>query len=986
MTAAIDEQAAALVDELAHGPRIRPSSTYRLQLSPGFDFRAAAARVPYLARLGISHIYLSPIYAAAPGSTHGYDVVDHNLLRPELGGDAGFAELTAAARALGLGILVDFVPNHMGIGAANPMWLDVLENGPSSQHAPFFDVDWKPVKHELENKVLVPLLGDQFGDVLERGELRLVRDGGTFQIAYFDNRFPVAPRSIPRVIGHRLHELRERLGADDHALQELLSIITALEKMPPRSVIDPATVAERAREKEVAKRRLAALFESSPTIRGHVDENLRIFNGTVGDPASFDLLEGLLDGQAYRLAHWRVAGEEINYRRFFDINDLAAIRMEDDRVFARAHRMLLRLLVEGKVHGVRIDHPDGLYAPTAYFAALQDAYAVEACLARVAEAEREALQPALAAAVARARAEGRRTRPLYVVVEKILEGSERMPVAWCVDGTTGYDVLNAVGGLFVDRQNVRAWNAVFWRFIGARPDFGELVYDAKKLIMATSMASEINMLAHRLNRLSETNRRTRDFTLNALNEALIEYIACLPIYRTYIDGHDIDPRDREYVEQTVGRARRRARALAPSIFAFLRDTLLLRHSPNATEWQKRDQLELVRKLQQLTGPVTAKAVEDTAFYRYNRLVALNEVGGDPQAFGTEPAELHALLGERLESWPGSLNTTSTHDTKRSEDVRVRIAALSEVPAEWAEQLRRWARTNRPHKVTIDGALCPDRNDELLLYQTLVGAFPDEGVTRDFVARIQAYMDKALKEAKVHTTWTNPNVGYDQAMHAFVAQVLESAQFLADFVPFQAKVARAALLSSLAQTAVKLVAPGVPDVYQGCELIDLSLVDPDNRRPVDWARREAALSEIERRRATDEGRLELARAYATGAPLADGRAKLLLLVSGLALRRRAPELFAEGAYLPLHVEGPHADHVVACARRRAGAIAICVVPRLVLGVGADAPGFAWQGRVHLPRDLGRALRCAVSGATLRPRGDVMTLAECFSHFPVTLLEG
>jgi (1->4)-alpha-D-glucan 1-alpha-D-glucosylmutase len=765
---------------------------------------------------------------------------------------------------------------------------------------------------------------------------------------------------------------------------ELLSIVTALEKMPPRSMVDPFTVAERAREKEVAKRRLAALFEASPTIRDHVDENVRIFNGVAGAAASFDPLEALLDGQAYRLAHWRVAGEEINYRRFFDINDLAAIRMEDERVFARAHRLLLRLLVEGQVHGVRIDHPDGLYAPAAYFAKLQDAYAAGVCLARVPEAEREAAAPAIAAAVARARTAGQLGRPLYVVVEKILENHERMPASWCVDGTTGYELLNALGGLFVDRGNLRACTVAFWRFIGGRPDFEELVYEAKKLIMATSMASEINMLAHRLNRISETNRRTRDFTLYALSEALVEYIACLPIYRTYIDGHDIDPRDREYVERTVARARRRARALNPSIFGFLREILLLHHAPNANDVQRRDHLEFVRKLQQVTGPVTAKAVEDTAFYRYNRLVALNEVGGDPQAFGTEPSTLHALLVERLESWPGSLNTTSTHDTKRSEDVRVRIAALSEVPGEWSEHLRRWSRLNRGHKTTIDGALCPDRNDELLLYQTLVGAFPDEGATPDFVARIQGYMDKALKEAKVHTTWTNPNADYDEAMRGFVAAVLASEPFRADFEPFQRRVARAGLHSSLAQTALKLVAPGVPDVYQGCELIDLSLVDPDNRRPVDWARREEALAEIERRRA--RGPLELARAYASGAPLADGRAKLLLVACGLELRRRLPELFVDGAYLPLHVEGPHAENVVACARRHAGSVVVCVVPRLVLGVGADAPGFAWEGRVHLPRDLGRPLRCVVSDTEVRPRGGMLAIAECFSVFPVALLRG
>lgn len=982
----LDPRAAGLLESLLKEPRARPLSTYRLQLGPDCDFRAAADRVPFLARLGISHLYLSPIFAAAPGSSHGYDVVDHNAVRPELGGDEGFAALCDAARQHGLGIILDFVPNHMGLGNTNPMWFDVLENGPSSVYAPYFDIDWKPVKDELENKVLVPILGDQFGDVLERGELKLVREGGSFLFTYFDNRFPCAPRSVPRILRLGLPDLEARLGPADVGLQDLLSIITALEKLPLREQIEPDKVAERAREKEVAKRRLASLFEASPEIRDFVDGNVKLLNGTPGDPRSFDLLDELLAGQAYRLAYWRVAGEEINYRRFFDVNNLAAIRMEDERVFGRTHRLILRLLAEHKVHGVRIDHPDGLYAPASYFAALQNAYAVERCLDGVPEGEREAVRPGIAEAVAASRSEGRLTKPLYVVVEKILEGPERMPVSWLVDGTTGYEFLASVNGLFVARENARAFSGIYARFSGAPRDFDELVYEAKKLIMSMSMSSEINMLSHRLNRISETDRRTRDFTLNSLSQALVEFIACMPVYRTYIesaDAADIEPRDLEYIGATIGRARRRANSLSPSIFAFLRDILTLRAPDGISPEQKQDRLEFVKKLQQVTGPVTAKAVEDTAFYRYNRLVSLNEVGGDPEVFGSEPAEIHGLFAERLDTWPGSLNTTSTHDTKRSEDVRLRIDALSEIPTEWSEHLRRWARLNRPAKSMLEGVLCPDRNDELLCYQTLVGAFPDEGVTPDFVARIVAYMDKALKEAKVHTTWTNPDAAYDGAMKSFVEGVLANAAFLETFVPFQHRVARAGRLASLAQTAIKLAAPGVPDVYQGCELWDLSLVDPDNRRPVDWVRRETILAEMERRLAEGKSaRAALAREV--GKDASDGRAKLLLLRAGLALRNRAPELFIGGSYLPLHVEGAHAPHVFAFARRRGATAAVCIVPRLLLGVSAGEPGFVWEGRVHLPNEL-RRLVCVVSGQELLPRAGALSLAECFAAFPVALLE-
>ena len=734
--------------------RRRPRSTYRLQLTPAFRFADAAALVPYLAELGVTDVYISPPFAAAPGSMHGYDVVDHNLLRDELGGARSYGELCAAIRRAGMGQLVDFVPNHMGIGPQNPWWLDLLENGPSSAYAPYFDVDWKPIKDELEHKVLVPILGDQFGEVLERGELKLVREGGAFFITYWEHCFPVTPRQVPHLLGHRLEALRAELGAGDVNVQELESIITALEKLAPRDAVSPDTVAERAREKEVAKRRLAALFEASPRIAEFVDENVRIFNGTPGQPRSFDLLDELLEHQAYRLAHWRVAGEEINYRRFFDINSLAAIRMEDERVFRDTHQLVFRLVREGLVTGLRIDHPDGLYAPSAYFRRLQQ--------------EQEGL---------------------YVVVEKILEGNEKMPGSWQVDGTTGYEWLNAVNGLFVDGRNGAAFSELYARFTGIRQRWSELIIDKKRMLMRSSMASEINMLAFRLNRLSEGNRRTRDFTLNALRSALVDYVARLPIYRTYVEGNDassVDERDRQYIESTIRAAKRGSRELNRTIYDFLRSVLLLE---DATDESR----EFVRKLQQVTGPVTAKAIEDTAFYVYNRLVSLNEVGGDPQRFGVSVEEFHQANAARLADWPGSLNTTATHDTKRGEDVRLRIDALSEIPAEWEQRIQRWAGLSASAKTTDDsGEVAPDANDELLVYQTLIGSFPDDGrISDEYRARVGQYLEKAVKEAKVHSSWTNPDEGYEKAIRDFADALLSSPPFLADFVPFVQRVAAAA---------------------------------------------------------------------------------------------------------------------------------------------------------------------------------------------------
>jgi (1->4)-alpha-D-glucan 1-alpha-D-glucosylmutase len=977
----------------------RPVSTYRLQLHQGFGLDAAAAVVPYLHALGVSDLYLSPILAAAPGSTHGYDVIAHDRLNPELGGEAAYARLAAACAARGMGILLDFVPNHMGIGPLNAWWMDVLENGPSSLHASAFDVDWTPLKAELGHKVLVPILGDQFGKVLERGELVLTRDGGALFVRYYDHLFLVSPRSVPVVLRHRLEALRERLGAADPAVQELESLCTSLEKLAPRTETSPQAVLERAREKEVAKRRLAALCEASAAVREHVDESVRIFNGTRGEPRSFDLLQRLLDAQAYRLAFWRVAGEEINYRRFFDVNALAAIRMEEPTVFGPAHRVIFSLIGAGQASGLRIDHPDGLYAPPAYFRRLQATYLVER--ARGLAAARQArLEPGSATEgllLERLFAEleaGRfPPRPLYVVVEKVLVGSERMPEAWDVDGSTGYEFLAAVNGLFVDRDAERAFDALASRMAGGREDYAQVVAEKKRLVMAASMAGEVNMLAHRLSRIAETDRRTRDFTLNELTRALVEYVALFPVYRTYVTRRaEVDERDRAVVEATIARARRRSPVVDPSVFDFLRDVILQRYPEGLGDAERNEWLEFALRLQQVTGPVTAKAVEDTAFYTYVRLISLNEVGGEPSRFGTPPDEVHALLAERARRFPGSLSATSTHDTKRGEDVRVRIDALSEVPGELRAAVIRWTRLNRAHAGRTEARTAPDRRDEYLLYQTLLGAFPDEGLRPGtpehaaFIERIQAYMQKAMREAKRHTSWTNPDEEYEASVATFIDRALSAPAFLEPLAALAGRLAEAGRISSLAQVGVKLFAPGVPDLYQGTELWDLSLVDPDNRRPVDYDRRRQALEELlGSDAATPDARAALARRLADPGTMTDGRAKLLLLHAGLRARGEARALFLSGSYLPLAAEGPLAPHVFAFGRAQEGRAAVCAVPRLVrslLDRSPDRPSPRWEGELSLTGLESRRWRDVVTGAI--HQGSTVPLARLYADFPVALL--
>ncbi len=667
-----------------------PSAVYRLQFNKEFTFQQARELVPYLARLGVSDCYSSPFIKARTGSRHGYDIVDHNSLNPEIGSREEFDEFSRELQFHGMNQLIDVVPNHMGIATAeNTWWYDVLENGAGSPYASFFDIDWSPLKHDLANKVLLPFLGDQFGKVLESGQLVLCFEQGTFFLRCYDRRLPIAVHSWPRVLKHRLADLESRLKPEDPHLQEYQSILFSLAHLPPLTEAESAQADERRREKEVVSRRLADLCQQSAEIQEFVAENVRLFNGTPGEPASYDLLDELLLEQSYRLAHWQAASDEINYRRFFDVNDLAALCMENEQVFQATHRMVSQMLADGLVVGLRIDHPDGLYDPAEYLRRLQS------------------------------------LAPHYVVVEKILEPGERLPEDWPVEGTTGYEFLNSLNGLFVDRARLKEFDRVYTRFIRQAIDFKELVYRCKKLIMLVSMSSEISVLGHQLDRISERDRRSRDFTLNSLTAAIREIIACFPVYRTYATEAGVPERDRRYIDLATSRARRRNPAISASLFDFVRDVLLLKSAERVDEAGRQAFFRFVGKFQQTTGPVMAKAVEDTAFYIYNRLVSLNEVGGDPERFGITVAAFHQQNIDRQSHWPCALLATSTHDTKRSEDVRARINVLSELPAEWKMHLARWARCNKRHKREIDGEPAPSRNDEYLLYQTLIGTWPFE---------------------------------------------------------------------------------------------------------------------------------------------------------------------------------------------------------------------------------------------------------------------
>ena len=928
-----------------------PRATYRLQFSPEFGFEDARRVVPYLATLGASHVYASPIFMAREGSAHGYDIVDHTRLNPELGSAEAFDALVAELHRHDMGLILDFVPNHMGIGPDNPWWMDVLEWGPASPYAAYFDIDWSSPERTLVGKVLLPVLGDHYGAVLERGELRLRVDpsAGTFEVGYHEHRLPIGPRTYPGILqaaAHRAGDAAPALGAVAADFRDAM--------LGHRST--------RARRQGVAEAqaRLTEVLAEGPDAARAVEGAVAELNGRAGEGGSFDTLHRLLERQSYRLAYWRVAAHEINYRRFFDINDLAGLSMEQPELFEASHTLIGRLLAEGKVDGLRLDHVDGLRDPKGYLQRLQRL-----------------------AARSRPRDHGREG-PLYVVVEKILARHEALRSDWAASGTTGYEFLADVNGVQVDAAAERALTRTFARVTGGATDLEEMIVSAKHQIMSEALASELNVLANGFNRLAKQHRTSRDYALLAFREALANVVAHFPVYRTYVTARSTSSEDRRDIDWAIAKARRAARTPDTSIYDFVSSVLTLDLLRDDRSYRRRDVVDAALKFQQYTGPVTAKAVEDTTFYRAVRLVSLNEVGSEPDRFGTSVNAFHEANRRRLRSHPQGMLTTATHDHKRGEDVRARLNVLSEVPRSWSRRVQRWMLLNRRKRTEVDGRAAPSRADEYLFYQTVVGAWPSSPVGADveasFVERIDAYMLKAVREAKLHTSWAAPHEDYEQAVSSFVTRCLDpelSRPFVDDVAAFVREIAPAGAVNGLAQVLLKLTSPGVPDVYQGTELWDLSLVDPDNRRPVDYEARRESIA----RPASPRDDL---------ATWPDGRIKQRIIRRLLEVRSAHPELLTSGAYLALAVEGPHADRVIAYARRHEGRTLIVVAPRLVWPLLQGEEQLLPRGwgstRLAIPEELrAQTFTDVLSERELAPDADgALQLEACLAELPVAAL--
>jgi (1->4)-alpha-D-glucan 1-alpha-D-glucosylmutase len=925
-----------------------PTATYRIQFSPSFGFRAANSVISYLADLGISDLYASPIFKAVKGSLHGYDVVDPNRLNLELGALYDFEALAAKLKEYKMGWIQDIVPNHMAIDSENRLLMDILENGYRSKFFQFFDVDWDHPAASLNKRILAPFLGRFYGECLEAGEIALQYGPDGFKAAYYNIAFPLRIESYLNLFKNLVH-LKRKLADDNPDFIKLLGILYVLKTLS--SIDEPE---ERSNQIRFIQRTLWEIYKSNAVIKAFVDETLRTFNGEKGKAESFNFLDDLLSQQLFRFSFWKVAAEEINYRRFFCVNGLISLKVEDEHVLNHTHGLIFDLIERGIVTGLRIDHVDGLYDPTGYLQKVRGS-----------------------------------APTTYIVVEKILNLNEDLPLFWPVQGTTGYDFTNHVNGLFCQKENERPFGRIYSSVTGLRNAYEDVVRDNKKLMIQEDMASDVHNLALLLKKISSRDRHGSDITLNALRRALTEVLAVFPVYRTYISRIAVSENDRKTILEAVDRARANFPALLHG-FTFVRRFLLLDFPDYVSEEEKRDWLHFAMRFQQLTGPVMAKGVEDTTLYGYNRLVSLNEVGGRPDRFGCSIEEFHSFNTKKRDLWPDSLNATATHDTKRGEDARARINVLSEMPDEWLKKLRTWIKINRGKKKRVQGLAVPDRNDEYFLYQTLIGAWPfSDADYPDFVQRIKAYIVKAVREAKVHTAWLKPDTEYEDAYVSFAERILARSQanaFLKDFIPFCSKVSHFGMLNSLSQTLIKIASPGVPDFYQGTELWDLSLVDPDNRRPVDFEKRRAMLVGIRERENSNIGRL-IQDLLSTRE---DGRIKLFLIYRALKAGKTNRKIFREGAYLPLESTGRFRGHVIAFARRYERQWAVVVAPRFLSHMvqGRDFPlgGQVWQDtEVILPDGSPAEWRNVITSDVL-PSGGALPVGDILLSFPVALLIG
>jgi (1->4)-alpha-D-glucan 1-alpha-D-glucosylmutase len=901
-----------------------PGCTYRLQFNSGFKFTQALAIADYLHDLGVTDCYASPLFKARPKSTHGYDVCGHGELSAEIGTNEDFEDLTDSLRSRGMGLLLDIVPNHMSADCSNAWWFDVLQNGSHSQYAKWFDIDWKSASAATAGKVLLPILEDHYARVLEAGKLRIAEEGGKFFLHYYDRRFPISTQS------------------------------------------------SRLLKQQVAKRGLK--------------ETLVEINGRPGEPASFNTLDHLLRHQNYRLAFWRIGPEEINYRRFFDVTELVSLRVELPEVFKAAHEFVFHLIRKGRVTGLRVDHPDGLWDPRQYFDRLQREFAADDTVT-----EANADQPS--------KAESQREKSqsrLYVVAEKILTSNESLPDDWEVDGTTGYDFLAQLNGLFVDPANESGFDRIYNEFSGNRQSFRTIIYESRKRILQTSLLSELNATARRLKDISSLTRYGLDFTSDELREAVIEVVSCFPVYRSYVNERTVrvGRADRQHIRRAVEEARRVNPHAHAAAIDFLGHILALELPDDVGDEGTRQIREFVMKFQQLTGPAAAKGIEDTSFYNYNRLVSLNEVGGDPDKFGISISEFHERNLARAERWSHSLLATATHDTKRGEDVRARLNVLSEVPREWSTRLKRWRELNARRKTIVSNEAAPHPNDEYLFYQMLLGTWTREADSADgllsITNRLIEYMTKAMREAKARTSWTHGNAEYEKAVEAFIKAVLKPGandEFVRDFNLFQSRVAYFGRFNSLSQTALKLTCPGVPDIYQGCEMWDFGMVDPDNRRPVNFDVRRKALARIRKLHAKSPTTLisRLKKDWQTG------EEKLWLVWRLLQFRNARSDLFQTGTYVPLRAMGGQSHHVCAFARVHGDEVAIAIVPRLVCGLlkgeGKEPSGPDVWGdtAVVLPAELKTdALNNVLTGEKFSDAKNRIPVASALQSFPIAVL--
>lgn len=924
-----------------------PTATYRLQFTPQFGFKDAQAIAVYIADLGISDVYASPIFKARTGSTHGYDVVDASQLNPQLGTMEDFEALMRSLQTRGLGWIQDIVPNHMAYSSENPYLMDLLEHGSDSEYCDYFDVCWNSPFANSQERILAPLLGDFYGTSLENGEIQLKYDQNGLKVTYYALELPLRLETYTKVLSHNLGRVSRTLGRNHPDFIKLLGVLYLLKNVP-------SEVSGKQRNDQVAfiKGLIWELYTTNSQICTFIDENIQTFNGEVGKPESFNLLDSVLDEQFYRLAFWKVGAEEMNYRRFFTVNELISVKVEELRVFNNTHALIQKFVEQGYFTGLRIDHIDGLFNPTQYLERLRE---------KVGET--------------------------YITVEKILELSEDLPDHWQIQGTSGYDFMNYVNGLFCLPTNQEQFDQLYFAFTGMRMSYPQIVQEKKHLILDRNLAGDLDNLASLLKTISSRYRYGNDFTINGLKRAIAEVLILFPIYRTYITSDGIQDIDRTCIQNVIDTAKEQNPIMQHEL-TFIEKLMLLEFDDSLMQTEREQWLYFVMRMQQYSGPLMAKGVEDTALYVFNRLISLNEVGGNPDHFGITPAEFHAYNQRHRDRWRYTMNGTATHDTKRGEDTRARINVLSEIPDEWEQHINTWSAMNRGLRRDRNGLTMPDRNDEYLLYQTLIGAFPFEAQEHEFfVERVKDYIIKAIRESKAHTAWLRPDGEYEAACTAFVQQMLDPAvsqPFIDAFLPFQQKIASYGIFNSLSQTLLKLASPGVPDFYQGTELWDLSLVDPDNRRPVNYEQRCAILHTM---KTEIKGDMQ---SYLDSVLQSkqDGRIKLFLTLQGLKTRNIYRDLFLEGSYIPLTVQGQAANHIIAFARQHQEQWAIAIAPRFFTALiqpEQNPLGEAvWHDtRVLLPDNAPTDWKNTLTEQSLDAT-TAIAVSHALAHFPVALL--